>query len=52
MKKQDIWEGVYQKEHCHHCYNKGYRQGFFDAAISGLLIIILMILAYGAEMMR
>ena len=34
--------------HCKHCY----REGFFDAGVSGLVIIILMIFAYGAEMMR
>lgn len=52
-KKPDIWERAYpDKEHCSHCHDAGYKEGFFDAGVSGLLIIILMIFAYGAEVMR
>lgn len=43
--KKPQWQG---QPHCKHCY----REGFFDAGVSGLLIIILMILAYGAEVMQ
>ena len=43
--KKPQWQG---KPHCKHCYCNG----FFDAGVSGLLIIILMILAYGAEVMQ
>jgi hypothetical protein len=47
------WDHAYGKKpqwqpHCKHCY----REGFFDAGVSGLLIIVLIILAYGAEVMR
>ena len=49
------WRDVYGKEsgwqihtpHCKHCY----RQGFFDAGVTGLLIIFALILLYGIEVM-
>ena len=36
------------KSHCKHCY----REGFFDAGVTGFLIIVLMILAYGVEVLK
>jgi hypothetical protein len=34
--------------HCKHCY----REGFFDAGVTGLLIIVALILTYGIEVMK
>jgi hypothetical protein len=51
------WFNVYGKKpqewkvhspHCKHCY----REGFFDAGVTGLMIIVALILAYGVEMMK
>ena len=50
------WRDVYGKEpelqihtpHCKHCY----REGFFDAGVTGLMIIFALILIYGIEVMR
>lgn len=51
------WFNVYGKKpqewkvhspHCKHCY----REGFFDAGVSGLMIIVVLILFYGVEMMK
>ena len=50
------WKNVYGKKpkwqihtpHCKHCY----REGFFDAGVTGLLIIFALILLYGIEVMR
>jgi len=36
------------RRHCPHCY----REGFFDAGVLGLIIIICLILAYGIEVMK
>lgn len=33
--------------HCRHCY----REGFFDAGVTGLMIIVLLILMYGIQVM-
>lgn len=49
------WNEVYDKKpnwqistpHCKHCY----REGFFDAGVTGLLIICVLILLYGFEVM-
>ncbi len=49
------WRDVYGKEkgwqihnsHCKHCY----REGFFDAGVTGLIIIFALILLYGIEVM-
>jgi len=50
------WNKVYDKkpswqistQHCKHCY----REGFFDAGSTGLLIIFALILLYGIEVMK
>lgn len=51
------WFNVYGKKpqewkvhnpHCKHCY----REGFFDAGVTGLLIIVALILTYGIEVMK
>ena len=50
------WKNVYGKKtewqihtpHCKHCY----REGFFDAGVTGLMIIFSLILIYGIEVMR
>ena len=50
------WKDVYGKEkgwqihtpHCKPCY----REGFFDAGVTGLIIIFVLILRYGIEVMR
>jgi hypothetical protein len=49
------WRDVYCKEkgwqisapHCKHCY----REGFFDAGVTSLIIIIALIMVYGIEVM-
>ena len=49
------WKNVYGKKpscqistpHCKHCY----REGFFDAGVTGLIIIFVLILRYGIEVM-
>ena len=49
------WNEVYDKKpswqistpHCKHCY----REGFFDAGVTGLLSICVLILLYGIEVM-
>lgn len=33
--------------HCKHCY----REGFFDAGVTGLIIIFALIMLYGIEVM-
>lgn len=45
-KKPPKW--TIQTPHCKHCY----REGFFDAGVAGLLIIVALILAYGIEVMK
>ena len=40
------WEAP--NRHCHHCY----REGFFDAGVVALLIIVLMIFSYGLDTMK
>jgi hypothetical protein len=50
------WKDVYGKKqqwqvhtlHCKHCY----REGFFDAGVTGLIIIFALIMLYGIEVMR
>ena len=50
------WKNVYGKkhewqihtQHCKHCY----REGFFDAGVTGLMIIFALILIYGIEVLR
>jgi hypothetical protein len=50
------WKDVYGKKtewqihtpHCKHCY----REGFFDAGVTGLMIIFALLLIYGIEVMR
>jgi hypothetical protein len=50
-KKQDIWESFYSdKEHCSHCYDVGYKEGFFDAGIGGILILMCVIMAISLVM--
>ena len=50
-KKPDIWEGVYpNKKHCSHCHDIGYKEGFFDAGISGILILVCVIMAISLVM--
>ena len=50
-KKQDIWEGVYpDKEHCSHCHDAGYKEGFFDAGVGGLFIGIFCLMAISLVM--
>ena len=50
------WNEVYDKKsscqihtpHCKHCY----REGFFDAGVTGLIIIFALIMLYGIEVLR
>jgi hypothetical protein len=50
------WKNVYGKKtewqihtpHCKHCY----REGFFDASVTGLMIIFALLLIYGIEVMK
>ena len=51
------WDHAYKNEkkdwrivtpHCKHCY----REGFFDAGVTGLIIIFALIMIYGIEVMR
>lgn len=50
-KKPNIWKGAYpDKEHCSHCHDAGYKEGFFDAGISGILILVCVIMAISVVM--
>ena len=50
------WKDVYGKEkgwkihtqHCKHCYC----EGFFNAGVTGLIIIFSLIMFYGIEVMK
>ena len=51
--KRDIWIDAYpDKEHCSHCHDVGYKDGFFDAGVTGLMIIFALLLIYGIEVMK
>ena len=44
--KHDIWIDAYpDKEHCSHCHDAGYKEGFFDAGISGVLILVCVLIS-------
>lgn len=44
------WDHAYGKEHCLHCNRRGYRQGFYDAASIGLVIVCLVIIGMAAAL--
>ena len=49
--KHDIWIDAYpDKEHCSHCHDAGYKEGFFDAGISGVLILVCVLMAISLVM--